>query len=510
MAPSQNHEALRYIESAIAQLLQSAMNADVDAAQAERIVDEMQELFFGPEVESHEVITRMEQPAHRQAVSRALLSFPMARGGAGIRTALVTRRVAFLAAQMDVLNSVLGDLTHHGTRIRMQLDEPPVGGPNVAEELKQLIAELREHYQQYADDETTSPLPRSLNDMLRNHHLAKFNRQGSSSYQHRLAALVQTATFQRVQRAVRLTDTFAAAQLALRSMPGALTCLAATGADAPTSLNDEEMAHLLQDIAALPPPGTLPDSHGQFHACADCNDGTPNTARHVAVCNSHGDVTRSHTAIRKLVVEACAQCELGLPNGRGEPMVGDINGTAKSADFEVEYGDGRVILGDVRQASIKMGNAVYARAATLDPDTVLQLGDHDKMAEYNGLNQTAPGDITPFTTSLETGAIGKNFKNFFNVLRQRTRDQGLAFGKAVDGDLRMVEFGSWLQPTKADYYLQRLSVLHRQCKTAKVLGSVQRARDALYGAPMQFHDEGVDIFDHVAASAEALRLLAAM
>ena len=111
---------------------------------------------------------------------------------------------------------------------------------------------------------------------------------------------------------------------------------------------------------------------------------------------------------------------------------------------------------------------------------------------------------------LETGAIGKNFKNFFNVLRQRTRDQGLAFGKAVDGDLRMVEFGSWLQPTKADYYLQRLSVLHRQCKTAKVLGSVQRARDALYGAPMQFHDEGVDIFDHVAASAEALRLLAAM
>ena len=77
VAPSQNHEALRHIESAIAQLLQSAMNADVDAAQAERIVDEMQDLFFGPEAESHEVITRMEQPAHR-SVHRNRVSSPAA------------------------------------------------------------------------------------------------------------------------------------------------------------------------------------------------------------------------------------------------------------------------------------------------------------------------------------------------------------------------------------------------------------------------------------------------
>ena len=37
----------------------------------------------------------------------------------------------------------------------------------------------------------------------------------------------------------------------------------------------------------------------------------------------------------------------------------------------------------------------------------------------------------------------------------------------IDGDLRVVKLGSWLQPTKADYYLQRLSVLLRQRKMAK-------------------------------------------
>ena len=52
--------------------------------------------------------------------------------------------------------------------------------------------------------------------------------------------------------------------------------------------------------------------------------------------------------------------------------------------------------------------------------------------------------------------------------------------------------GSWLQPTKADYYLQRLSVMLRQRKTAKVQGIVQRARDRLLGGPVGMTDEGID------------------
>ena len=65
-------------------------------------------------------------------------------------------------------------------------------------------------------------------------------------------------------------------------------------------------------------------------------------------------------------------------------------------------------------------------------------------------------------------------------------------GKVIDGDLRVVKLGSWLQPTKADYYLQRLSVMLRQRKTAKVQGIVQRARDRLMGGPIGSSDEGFD------------------
>ena len=67
----------------------------------------------------------------------------------------------------------------------------------------------------------------------------------------------------------------------------------------------------------------------------------------------------------------------------------------------------------------------------------------------------------------------------------------MAFGKVIDGDLRVVEMGSWLQPTKADYYLQRLSVMLRQRKTAKAQGIVQRARDRPPGGPIG-SDEGFD------------------
>ena len=60
------------------------------------------------------------------------------------------------------------------------------------------------------------------------------------------------------------------------------------------------------------------------------------------------------------------------------------------------------------------------------------------------------------------------------------------------GDLRVAKLGSWLQPTKADYYLQRLSVMLRKRKTAKVQGIVQRARDALIGGPVGTFDEGFE------------------
>lgn len=48
----------------------------------------------------------------------------------------------------------------------------------------------------------------------------------------------------------------------------------------------------------------------------------------------------------------------------------------------------------------------------------------------------------------------------------------------------MAEFSSWLQPTKADYYTQRLSVLHRRRKSANATGIVKRARSALTGGPV--------------------------
>ena len=68
-------------------------------------------------------------------------------------------------------------------------------------------------------------------------------------------------------------------------------------------------------------------------------------------------------------------------------------------------------------------------------------------------------------------------------------EEGTEFGRIVGGDLRMAEFGSWLQPTKADYCLQSLSVLHRRRKTAKVNGVVQRARSALIGGSAGSNDD---------------------
>ena len=92
----------------------------------------------------------------------------------------------------------------------------------------------------------------------------------------------------------------------------------------------------------------------------------------------------------------------------------------------------------------------------------------------------------------ETGALGQEITKLFTILRRLTAEEGASFGKVIDGDLRVVELGSWLQPTKVDYYLQRLSVLLRQRKTAKVQGIVKRARDALIGGPVTMIDESID------------------
>ena len=44
-----------------------------------------------------------------------------------------------------------------------------------------------------------------------------------------------------------MVDTHAAARMELRSMPGALACLSATGQDAGTKMTDDEMRKALAD-----------------------------------------------------------------------------------------------------------------------------------------------------------------------------------------------------------------------------------------------------------------------
>ena len=105
--------------------------------------------------------------------------------------------------------------------------------------------------------------------------------------------------------------------------------------------------------------------------------------------------------------------------------------------------------------------------------------------------------------------MARTYKKLFIVLRQLTAEEGTEFGRVVGGDLRMAEFGSWLQPTKADYYMQRLSVLHRRRKSAKVKGIVQRARSALAGGPVGDADQvDGDLEARVAIAGQGLRNIA--
>ena len=158
-----------------------------------------------------------------------------------------------------------------------------------------------------------------------------------------------------------------------------------------------------------------------------------------------------------------------------------------------------------------MNDPAAAQAAVASPESVLLLGDRDKLDEHKNVDRQTTGVITPFTINTETGALGKDLKKLFIVLRQLTAEEGTEFGRIVGGDLRsrMAEFGSWLQPTKADCYMQRLSVLHRRRKSAKVKGIVQRARSALTGGPVSDadHADG-DLEARVAIAGQGLRNIA--
>jgi hypothetical protein len=417
---------------------------------------------------------------------------PMAQGGAGINMALVTRQHAFIASQMDALNSKLGELTHYGQLLRAQGQQTPVMGPNMFDELQDNINRLW-HHCAHAADKADNPLPPDVYYMLKNHGASQHTRRAGQPYQHRLGQLVHRVSHARIERIVRMADPCAAAQMALRGMPGALACLSATGGDNSTSLNDEEMAHLLRDLAGIDPQGTAPGPDGQTPPCADCRTDKVVNARHSVVCGANGDVTRTHTHIMRLLAEAIAQCGLSFNYMRGmEPWVGKIpDGSDKYADLEFIL-DGETVLADVRQVAVQIDNPSALQAAAIVPESVLMIGDRLKMNEYRNIDQQTPGVITPYTINTETGALGQELTKLFTVLRRRTAEESMAFGKVIDGDLRVVEMGSWLQPTKADYYLQRLSVMLRQRKTAKVQGIVQRARDRLPGGPIGSSDEGFD------------------
>ena len=90
-------------------------------------------------------------------------------------------------------------------------------------------------------------------------------------------------------------------------------------------------------------------------------------------------------------------------------------------------------------------------------------------------------------TEIRPEPLGKDLIKLFKILRQRTAQGGTSFGRVIDGDLRVTEFGSWLQPT----YLQRLSVTHGDARPPRCRGPydahgtryLAEALDALTTAP---------------------------
>jgi hypothetical protein len=494
LTPTQNFDAIVDIERRIARLLRRAMQQPEQEEAIEALPEEYFALMFQNELDANTITRRWSEDnsSFHETVTRALLGLPISRGGAGIGSALATRSHAFIAAKMDVLNSTLGALTHYGKELQAQGRTPPVMGPRVFDELAVNISQLWEHCGHVAD-KSDNPVPTSIYEMLRQHGDGRFASRRGASYQGRLATPVHAVAQSRVKRVVHMVDTYAAARMELRSMPGALACLSATGQDAGTKMTDDEMGHLLSDIGCIEQAGTTPGPDGQTPPCPDCKTNDPVDARHAVVCGTNGDVTRTHTAIARLLAEACVQCGVEFDRLRGmEPWVGKIpEGSDKYADLEYRI-RGKTYLGDVHQIAVKIGDPVALQAAARDPASVLAIGDKAKMNQCRNVVQQTPGVITPLTINPETGAFGQDLSKLFIVLRQLTSEDGQAFGKVTTGDLRVAELGSWLQPTKGDYYLQRLSVLIRKRMTAKVRGIVQRARDALLGGPNGTFDEGFE------------------
>jgi len=87
-------------------------------------------------------------------------------------------------------------------------------------------------------------------------------------------------------------------------------------------------------------------------------------------------------------------------------------------------------------------NTLPTSSRMLSPESVLLLGDRDKLDEYKNVDRQTTGVITPVTINTETGALGKDLHKLFIVLRQLTAEEGTEFGRIVGGDLRMAEFGS--------------------------------------------------------------------
>ena len=112
----------------------------------------------------------------------------------------------------------------------------------------------------------------------------------------------------------------------------------------------------------------------------------------------------------------------------------------------------KTVLADVRQVSVRVDDPAALQAAILEPESVLMIGDRLKMSECRYIEQQTPGVMTPYTVNSETGALGQEITKLFTTLRRLTAEEGASFGRVIDGDLRVVELGSWLHPTKAGYF----------------------------------------------------------
>ena len=151
-----------------------------------------------------------------------------------------------------------------------------------------------------------------------------FTSRRGASYQNRLAGPVFAVAHARTKRVIRMVDAHAAARMELRGMPGALACLSATGQDAGAKLTDDEMGHLLSESGASSRPAPPPGPMAKHRRAPTAKSTIPSTQGTPWCAALHGgDVTRTHTAIARLLAEARVQCGVELDRLRGmEPWVG--------------------------------------------------------------------------------------------------------------------------------------------------------------------------------------------